>query len=349
MPLDRFALRVEVQLTADAVAILGPSGSGKTSLLEAIAGLRRGAVGRIAIDGEVLLDTAAGTRLAPERRRIGYVPQDAALFPHLDVRGNVRFGVRGSDGERRFDEAIAMLELAPLLRRFPATLSGGERQRVALARALATAPRLLLLDEPLAALDLALRERIFPYLLRIRDQAGTRMLHVTHSVGEALALAREVLLLRDGEVAAQGAPGEVIEAGRLATIDPRATFDNLVSGPLSAADGPEATATLTLPDGTALHVPDGSGAHATFSIPAEDLLLAIHPLDGISARNVLAGRVSGIEPFGRDALVRVLAGGIEWRAKLTSAAVRDLDLSDGKPVWIALKTHALRRLGSPVV
>src|SRR5438128_8862489 len=159
---------------------MGPSGAGKTSLLQAIAGLRR-ARGRIACGDAVFLDTERGVRVRPEHRRVGYVPQDAGLFPHLTALGNVRFGARGATDRVR--AAIETLELTPLLARHPATLSGGEKQRVALARSLASDPRLLLLDEPLAALDVGLRERIVPYLLRIHDEWRVAVLYVPHSAG----------------------------------------------------------------------------------------------------------------------------------------------------------------------
>ena len=175
-------------------AVVGRSGSGKTSLLESIAGLRPRAAGRIVIDGDDL------SHLPPERRRVGYVPQDVALFPHFTVRGNLPFG--GSGGVQ-FDHIVEILELAPLLERAPASLSGGEKQRVALGRALMTAPRLLLLDEPLASLDQPLRERILLFLQRVRD-LGVPMIYVTHQPSEAAAIASWSLLLDEGQVLAAG-------------------------------------------------------------------------------------------------------------------------------------------------
>ena len=177
-------------------------------------------------DGSRSATTPRGHRgrgsLPPQHRRVGYVPQDAGLFPHLSVRENVLFGARGATKE--VAHAIEALEIGPLGGRYPASLSGGEKQRVALARALVTRPRLLLLDEPLAALDVSLRERIVPYLLRIRDEWGTPMLYVTHNVGEARALAGEVLLLDGGTVEAQGAPLALIATPALAK---RAGIENL--------------------------------------------------------------------------------------------------------------------------
>ena len=345
LPLAGFRLEVDVRLDAPAIAVLGPSGAGKTSLLESIAGLRRVAQGRITIDEEVVLDTAAGVRLRPERRRIGWVPQDALLFPHLDVEGNVRFGERAGGAKQSFREAVEILEIGPLLQRSPANLSGGERQRVALARALASEPRVLLLDEPLAAVDVELKSRILPYLLRIRDEARIPMLYVTHNAGEAETLAGEALLLRAGRVEAHGPTREVIAERMWAAIDPRARFENIVEGKLGASGG-SSPAELRLPGGVGLTVPAAgeSPGRAVFAVAPDDILLSAEPLTRVSARNVLAGRVLSIELSGGDAMVRAEAAGITWRALVTAAAVRDLGLAAGSPVWLAIKTQSFKRL-----
>ncbi|HSS43857.1 MAG TPA: molybdenum ABC transporter ATP-binding protein [Thermoanaerobaculia bacterium] len=348
LPLSLFPLRVTARLDRRTVAVLGPSGAGKTSLLEVIAGLRRRASGRIAIDGELLMDTAAGVFLPPERRRVGYVPQDACLFPHLDVRGNVRFGIARDRRDNLFDESVSILEIAPLLGRFPATLSGGERQRVALARAIATEPRLLLLDEPLAAVDVELKERIVPYLLRVRDEKRIPFLYVTHNVGEALLLAQEAVLLRSGRIEAHGPAAEIVRRRGLTSLDPLMRFDNLFDGTLEPGPEPGGGAWLRLPGGASLHVPAGPqpsfGARALYSISPEDLLVAGRPLEQVSARNVFSGSVREVESSGAEALVRIEAAGVEWRAQVTGAAVAELALAPGKTVWIAAKTNAFRHL-----
>lgn len=329
--------------------MLGPSGSGKTSLLETITGLRRGARGRIALGDDVLLDSERGVCLAPERRRVGYVPQDALLFPHLDVRGNVRFARADGAGKAgpKLEEIVSILEIGGLLDRSPATLSGGERQRVALARALASAPSLLLLDEPLAAVDMELKERILPYLLRVRDQMRTPFLYVTHNAGEALLLCREALLLRGGRVEASGPVAEVLSSRRLESVDPLATFDNLFDGRLEGDPEAPGTGRLSMPGRATLLVPLSPAAplgRAVFSIPPEDVLLSAHPLERVSARNVFEGKVEGVDRIDGDAMVRVTAGGLTWRAHVTAAAVRELELAAGRRVWIAVKTQAFRRL-----
>src|SRR5258706_11764476 len=229
LALHSFALEVAVTLGGNATAIFGPSGSGKTSLLEMIAGLRKGAVGRIVVGDVPFLDSSHGVRLAPEERKIGYVPQEPALFPHLSVRDNVRYGLKPSAGSGLlFDETVSMLAIGHLLDRSARTLSGGEAQRVALARALLTKPRLLLLDEPLAALDAELKERVLPYLIPIRDEAGIPMLYVTHHAGEALALADEAIVLRDGRVEAKGPARTVLTPKLLASLPGGPMLENVI-------------------------------------------------------------------------------------------------------------------------
>ena len=345
LPLSGFGLRISAALSADTIAVLGPSGSGKTSLLEAIAGLRPKATGRVVIRGERIMDTAAGLNLPPERRRIGYVPQDSCLFPHLDVRGNVRFGIAKGARVELFDEAVDILEIAPLLDRYPVTLSGGERQRVALARAIATEPRLLLLDEPLAAVDPALKGKILPYLLRARDTLQIPFLYVTHNAGEARAVAREALVLREGTVMFAGPPDEALRS--MSLVDPEARFDNILSGLLGKASGIRETGSLVV--GEALFAVPAEetarpGAGAVFSVAPDDVLVSTRPLEGISARNVHPGKVISCEVSGATAWLRIAAAQLEWTARLTRPAAEELGLAPGREVWIAVKTHAFRRL-----
>jgi molybdate transport system ATP-binding protein len=345
LPLADFTLEVAARCSSPAVAVLGPSGSGKTSLLESIAGLRRKAAGRMALDGVALLDSGRGICLLPERRRVGYVPQDSLLFPHLTAAENVRFGLSGAGAERTFAEAVAILEIEALLPRFPATLSGGERQRVALARAVAIEPRLLLFDEPLAAVDVELKARILPYLLRIRDERRIPMLYVTHNAGEAEALAGEALLLRRGQLEAHGPTREIV-AHRLAAVDPSATFDNVLDGRIASAER-DGAVSLQLTGGTAISVPSSgarTGERAVFAVAPDEILLSLQPLLRVSARNVLAGEIREVESLGHDAMVHVEAAGATWRAHVTEAAVLDLHLAAGLPVWLAIKTRSFRRL-----
>ena len=204
-----FVLDIDASIEARALALFGPSGSGKTSLIEAIAGLRLPQSGRIAVNGRVLFDSAAHINVPARLRRIGYVPQDVLLFPHLDVRANVLYGRH--TGERFALEALVeLLELPPLMNRRVQSLSGGERQRVALARALYSVPDVLLLDEPLAAVDLPRRRRIVDALLRIRDALNVPFVYVTHSREETLAVADHAIVLDGGRLVASGTPDEVV-------------------------------------------------------------------------------------------------------------------------------------------
>jgi molybdate transport system ATP-binding protein len=194
-------------------SLFGPSGSGKTSVLMLIAGLYRPDFGRIRLGERVLVDTEAHVALAAEKRRVGLVFQDHLLFPHLSVEGNLRYGLRRRKRGSRpieFDRVVEVLELAALLRRFPRNLSGGERQRVAVGRALLAGPELLLLDEPLAGLDEALKQRILDYLERIVEQWRIPLIYVSHGVADVQRLAQQVIVLEQGRVAAQGAPAEIL-------------------------------------------------------------------------------------------------------------------------------------------
>jgi molybdate transport system ATP-binding protein len=345
LPLARFALDVDVQLSAGVTAVMGASGSGKTSLLEVVAGLRKTARGRVVVAGEVLLDSEARRVLAPERRRIGYVPQDAGLFPHLTALGNVRYGARGACA--RVDQAIDILEIRACLERRPSSLSGGERQRVALARALATEPRLLLLDEPLASLDVGLRERILPYLLRIRDDWRVPILYVTHNVGEALVLAEEVLLLAAGRVEAKGPPLALLQSPTLAR-EAEAGIENLWPATVVSHRVDDGITTLETAAGmlvTVTLVPDRAiGSRVTLAVRAEDVLVSVEPLRGASARNMYEARLESLQRTGPDVTLRCALAGMTLLARVTPPAVEALHLVAGGHVFLAVKSHSVRVL-----
>jgi molybdate transport system ATP-binding protein len=335
LPLAHFTLEARCTFGAHVTALVGRSGSGKTSLIESIAGLRR-ASGRIAVDGTPLLDTERGIDLPPERRGVGYVPQDAALFPHLSVGDNVRFG--GRDAER-FASLCETLELAPLLGRAPASLSGGERQRVALARALMTAPRLLLLDEPLASIDQPLRERILLYLRRVRD-LGVPMIYVTHQPFEALALASECVVLRDGAIVARGAPREVLMSSDVGT-----EVDNVFEVGNPRHEPERGITRVTTSDGLELVLPCDTVRDAAFPlvvrISGEEVVVFGERPSAISSRNLIEAEVTAIGE--RDGVVDLVAGSV--RVRITRAAADDLRLRLGSRVWLALRSRSFRVVG----
>ena len=198
-----FTLEIHEQLSAAAVALVGPSGAGKTTALDVIAGLRRPTRGRIVVRGHTLFDSDRCVDLPPAERRVGYLPQDVALFPHMNVRRNILYGAaRGTPPS--IDRIVELLEIGPLIDRGIGGLSGGERQRVALARALMSSPDLLLLDEPLAAIDEALRERILPYITRVKDELDTPVIYVSHVAEEVRRIADRVVALESGRVVRVG-------------------------------------------------------------------------------------------------------------------------------------------------
>jgi len=203
LPLAHFSLEIDADLTGRVTAIFGASGAGKSSLLEVVAGLRRPLAGEIAIDGDVITHVASGVYVRPEKRGVGYVPQEGALFPHLSVRQNILYGFKESPARPAAltpTHVTEVMEIDALLDRRIGTLSGGEQRRVALARALVSGPRLLLLDEPLAGLDAPLRDRLLPYFGRIRDEFAIPMLYVTHDPDEVMALCDDVVILTAGKI-----------------------------------------------------------------------------------------------------------------------------------------------------
>ena len=212
LPLSDFSLELDITLSPSVTAVFGPSGAGKTSLLDLIAGLRKPQHGVVRLGEKVFTDTQSAIHLPPEQRQLGYVPQDLALFPHLNVEQNIRYGIR-PDTATPFDlnHIVELLGLRGLLTRPIGQLSGGEKQRVALARALASSPQWLLLDEPLASLDAQLKSLVLHYFKTVRDEFRVPMLYVTHNPEEVMALADEVLVMERGRIVRRGTPAELFE------------------------------------------------------------------------------------------------------------------------------------------
>ena len=324
-------------------ALFGPSGSGKTSIVNAIAGLLKPKQGRIVIGDDVVLDTQSHIFVPPRLRRIGYVFQDSRLFPHLSVENNLRFGWRRSAtraDEAEFARIVALLGLQPLLARRPLKLSGGEKSRVALGRALLSSPRLLLLDEPLSALDGARKAEIVPYLERLRDEAKLPMLYVSHSLDEVARLADEVIVLRTGRIVAQGPVFDMLASLEFSDVTGAPAYGAVIDTRVAAhrADG---LSVLSF-DGGELIVPllpVPVGTPLRVRIRAEDVMLAIEEPHGISANNIVRGTVTAIRETGPShADVQLLCGRARLLARITRASVHRLALVPGSTVFAIAKS-----------
>jgi molybdate transport system ATP-binding protein len=339
LPLARFTLELEAQLDGRVTAIFGPSGAGKTTLLDIVAGLRRPLQGSIQLDDRVLDDTARNVRVPPQHRNLGYVPQDLALFPHLSVRQNLLYGRRGpkeTDAAFRFDHVVEVLEIQPLAERGVEDLSGGEKQRVALARALLTAPQLLLLDEPLASLDLKLKMRIIPFFRRIRDEFRVPMLYVTHDRLETVSLADDMLVLVEGKVAQHGPVPQVLSRPANLDVAGLLSVETILPGRVvDSAEGLTRVIAGATPLTAATELPFQSGAEVHVCIRAEDVILS-QGKGPSSARNHLPGMVRSITLEGPVARVE-LDCGFTLSALLTKQACDELKLKAGDPVAALIK------------
>jgi molybdate transport system ATP-binding protein len=343
-----FALDVDVGWDERVAVIFGPSGAGKTTLFETVLGLHAGARPAVRLGGMWLDDPTRGLSKPPERRDLGWVPQDPTLFPHLSVEGNLRFGCRRARerGEAMLARAIEVLELGALRGRRVQELSGGERQRVAIARALASGPRALVLDEPLASLDLSLRARVLPYLMRVRDELDLPILYITHDPDEALLVGEVVVVIDGGRVVATGPPAEVLWSRAVLPLSEALGLENVLEGRVEeTADGAaHVRTTAGLPLSLPALGPLARDERVRIGLRAEDILIAADPPGRISARNVMAARVVRCDREGSGVLVHLDAGE-RLVAKITPAAADALALAPGVGVHLVIKAQALRRVG----
>lgn len=365
----QFALDVDLAAPAGFTIVFGPSGAGKTTLLDCIAGLATPDDGTIRVGTRMFFDAESHLNLPVAKRNVGYVFQDLALFPHLSVEGNVAYGLdHVSPGERkqRISAILEAFHIARLRARRPREISGGERQRVALARSLVTDPCILLLDEPLAALDAPTKSRIVEDLRAWNDAHRIPILYVTHSREEVFALGDRVVVLEAGRVLAQGTPHDVLSAPRQETIAQLAGFENVFDATVVAAHEDRGTMTCRLSVTTqptdrrgneshgGLPASDASvigveletplvraetGARLRIGIRAGDILLATQRPEGLSARNLLPGRIASL--VRRDVIIAARVDvGVEMEVHLTLAARDALQLTPGRDVWLIVKTHS---------
>ncbi|WP_295400720.1 molybdenum ABC transporter ATP-binding protein [uncultured Thiocystis sp.] len=345
--LDWPGFRLDVDLTLPGrgvTALFGHSGSGKTTLLRCIAGLERSRQGFLSFKGEVWQD--AQTWLPTYRRPLGYVFQEASLFPHLTVLGNLRYGQKriAADQRRSLDQAIELLGIGPLLARRPDRLSGGERQRVGIARALAVSPRVLLMDEPLAALDLKRKQEILPYLERLHDALDIPVLYVSHSPDEVARLADHLVAMDGGRVLASGSLGET-----LARLDLPIRFGEDAGVVLDATVAERDTqwhlARVEFPGGSLWTRDQGQaiGQHVRVRVLARDVSLATQHQEHTSILNLLPGQVDAIADDEHPGLtlVRVRVGESVLLARLTKRSAAALGVAPGQSLWVQVKSVAL--------
>lgn len=342
-----FALDAAFEAPEGVTALFGRSGSGKSTMVNAVAGLLRPDKGRITLDSSVLLDTDLGRMLPPHRRRMGYVFQDGRLFPHLTVQQNLLYGrwfaPKGQGAE--IGRIVDLLGIAQLLDRRPAALSGGEKQRVAIGRAILSNPRLLLMDEPLAALDEARKAEILPYLERLRDEVRLPILYVSHSVAEVARLATTVILMEAGRVLASGPAIEVLADPAIAPAMGLREAGSMIIARVAAQEEDGLTRLET--GGGPVFLPGVGarpGATLRLRILAQDVMLASERPRAISALNVLAATVEDIRlGDGPGAMVQLRMGEERLLARVTRRSVRVLGLHPGAPVFAVLKTVSVGR------
>ncbi|WPC04997.1 molybdenum ABC transporter ATP-binding protein [Pseudomonas benzenivorans] len=345
-----FALDLDLRLPGRGIsALFGPSGSGKTSCLRCFAGLERPTEGYLRVNGELWQDSAGGHFLAPHRRPLGYVFQDANLFPHLSVRGNLEFGLkRIAAGERRvrLEQAAELLGIAGLLERMPARLSGGERQRVGIARALLTSPRLLLMDEPLASLDHRRKQEVLPYLERLHRELETPILYVSHAPDEVARLADHLVVLEQGRVQASGPLKETLLRADLPFIL-EDDAEAVVEGRVCAYDPAYRLLSLELGGGEARlqlsHGPLPAGQRVRIKVKARDVSLSLNRAEGSSLLNLLPARVEHWLVLDEQAqvLVNLRVGDERLIARITRYSFDRLGIHRQQGLWLQIKSVSL--------
>lgn len=350
LAVDRGGFTLEVSFQSDArwLAVFGRSGAGKTTLLDVVAGLRSPRRGRIEAGGTVYVDAAEGRDLPPRRRRVGYVRQAPDLFPKMTVEENLRFAQRRAPerAEARREEIVELLGLRSLRHRRPADLSGGESRRAQIGRAVASAPSLLLLDEPLAGMDETSRREILSVFALLKERFSMPAILVSHRYDEVLAFADEVVVLEEGRLLARGEPFETLSRPAVWPVARLSGVENVLSATVRQAQDGEG-GTLVEWEGSLWHVPRqnaAAGSAVTLGLFAEDVLLAREFSGRISARNCLAAEVERVSESPGEALVALRVGSGRVVARITRGALRELEITPGASVRLLVKSTALRTL-----
>ena len=345
-----FEIKAAFQAEAGITALFGPSGAGKTSLVNMLAGLERPARGRIVVWDQVLFDSEQGIDLSPEQRRLGYVFQESRLFPHMTVAGNLSYGralVPKGVALVDYDAVVDLLALRPLLVRRPKTLSGGERQRVAIGRAILAAPRLLLMDEPLANLDAPRRAEILPFIEKLRREFDISIVYVSHNMDEIVRRADQLIVMADGAIAAQGPVDEITARLDLRHLTGRWDAGAVLSTTVAEQDDVDKLTRLSFQGGD-LWLPQldlGLGSPLRIRVHARDVSLALAPPEQVSVLNVFTGEVIEVgADDGPQVDVLIDIGTPLW-ARITKRSQRELNIMPGRKVHAMIKAMAVDRSG----
>jgi molybdate transport system ATP-binding protein len=343
-----FTIDVDIKGEDGVTVLFGPSGAGKTSILRAVAGILTPERGRISLNGRIYFDSASGTYLPIQERRIGYVFQNHLLFPHFTAEQNVLYAIRDlsrNAGRGRVRDLLSMLGIGRTARRYPRELSGGEQQRVALARALASEPSIMLLDEPLSAVDVATRSRLLEEISAIQERSGIPFLYVTHNHSEAVRLGDFMYVLDEGRIVQTGTPLEILNSPRSAPVARIVGTENIFVGEVVEHRINDGTTVVDIGSCRVQVTYNGQplGDQITVGIRSEDIIISREHLTQTSARNVLKGTVQRII-LDADKAELVVSCGVDFKVSITPATVRILDLKAGTEIYLLIKARAVHLL-----
>ena len=359
----QFSLTAAGETGKGITAVFGPSGSGKTTLLNCLAGVVKPDKGTIVVGGDTLFCSTRNVNLPPEKRRIGYVFQDATLFPHLTGMKNILYGYDLLPSSRKVirpEQVISLLEIETVLKRRPESMSGGERSRVAMARALLTSPRLLLLDEPLVSLDFKLKGKILPYIERINSTFDIPVLYVSHDISEVLYLADDTLVLQEGKLIGRGDPQSILGDSAVLSLAGASHIENIFPARIISRSSDTGLATVKTENLQmtfwSKELPQRENATVLLGLKAAEIVLSTTRPEAVSVRNVLPARVERIQKTGGRVIVRVEVvkepeggtrpgEGKKLIAEITAPAAEELGLAPGKTVFLLVKARSIRLMG----